>query len=360
MVKKKYDSFVHPRTSRDLSRPKRVKRRMKKKGIIALTVGFAAVLTVLAFILLKRNFSPEKTERLRIGILPDAYNALLYVAREKGMFKRHGVDLSLENFQAGAYAVESLLSGKIDAATASEFVLAIRAFSEPNLRAVATLCTSSSIEVVARKDRGIEKPQDLRGKRVGASKGTNAMFFLNAFLSLNGVHPAEIRVIDLKPADIVVALVDGRIDAAINHVSYIEEVKRRLGENVTSWSAQGGQETFILSMTRDEVIRTRPRAITGLLRGALDAEEFLKKHEMEAQTIIRGALSLAPDAVMASWPKTRFRVRLDQDILTLMEDEGRWAVRNKLVEAEKIPNYFTFLHVESLERIKPEAVGVIH
>jgi NitT/TauT family transport system substrate-binding protein len=343
-----------------LARLKKVKRRMKKRGVIALAVGFAVVLTVLASILLKKHFRPEKSEHLRVGILPDSYNALLYVAREKGMFKRHGLDVSLENFQAGAYAVDSLLSGKIDAATASEFVLALRAFREPNLRAIATLCTSSSLEVLARRDRGIENPQDLRGKRVGVSRGTNAMFFLDTFLSLNGIHSTEIRMIDLKPADIGLALIDGRIDAAVNHLSYTGEVKRRSGGNVISWSAQGGQDTYILLMTRDEVIRARPRAITSLLRGAMEAEAFLKSHEKEAHNVVRAAMNLAPDTVTATWSKTRFRVRLDQDILTLMEDEGRWAIRNKLVEGKGIPNYFTFLHLESLKMIKPEAVGVIH
>ena len=50
-------------------------------------------------------------------------------------------------------------------------------------------------------------------------------------------------------------------------------------------------------------------------------------------------------------------VRLDQDLLTLMEDEERWAIRNKLVDAKKIPDYSVFLDLEGLRKIKPEAVG---
>jgi hypothetical protein len=40
-----------------------------------------------------------------------------------------------------------------------------------------------------------------------------------------------------------------------------------------------------------------------------------------------------------------------------MEDEGRWAIRNKLAGAEKIPDYSTFLYLEGLRKIKPEAVS---
>ncbi len=53
-------------------------------------------------------------------------------------------------------------------------------------------------------------------------------------------------------------------------------------------------------------------------------------------------------------------MRLDQALLTLLEDEGRWAIHNKLVDGEKVPNYLHFLYLDGLEKIKPEAVSVIH
>ena len=40
------------------------------------------------------------------------------------------------------------------------------------------------MEVVARRDRGIKNPEDLKGKIVGVPKTTIAEFFLNNFLSL--------------------------------------------------------------------------------------------------------------------------------------------------------------------------------
>jgi NitT/TauT family transport system substrate-binding protein len=43
-----------------------------------------------------------------------------------------------------------------------------------------------------------------------------------------------------------------------------------------------------------------------------------------------------------------------------MEDEARWAMRRRLTERKEMPNYLRFIHWESLERIKPEAVRIIH
>jgi NitT/TauT family transport system substrate-binding protein len=113
-------------------------------------------------------------------------------------------------------------------------------------------------------------------------------------------------------------------------------------------------------ITREGLLKSRPHAIHRFLNGLMEAESFLKKNQEKAQDIVENETGIDRDDLMAAWSKTRFLVRLDQDLLTLMEDEGRWAIRNKLVEAEKIPDYATFLYPDGLRKIKPEAVGVTH
>ena len=126
---------------------------------------------------------PQKAEKLRIAIYPDTVSALIYIAQEQGFFKRHGLDVSFEDYQTGVLAVNGLTAGKADAATATEFVLAIQGFKREDLRVIAAISFSDSMEVVARRDRGIKNPEDLKGKIVGVPKTTIAEFFLNAFLS---------------------------------------------------------------------------------------------------------------------------------------------------------------------------------
>ena len=302
---------------------------------------------------------PQKAEKLKIAIYPDTVSALIYIAQDQGFFKRHGLDVSLEDYQTGVLAVNGLTAGKADAATATEFVLAIQGFKRQDLRAVAVISFSDSMEVVARRDRGIKNPEDLKGKTVGVPKTTIAKFFLNHFLSFKGILPGEVRTIDLKPADLVTALSEGRIDGASCFPPFSDTMKKNLARNVVSWSIQGGQEYHLVVMIKQELIKTRPTLVTGLLKGVVEAEDFLKKDEDKAQAIVGRALGLDHESVSKTWAKTRFRVRLDQSLLTLLEDEGRWAIRNKLVDAEKMPNYLNFLYIDGLEKIKPDVVTVI-
>jgi ABC-type nitrate/sulfonate/bicarbonate transport system substrate-binding protein len=182
---------------------------------------------------------------------------------------------------------------------------------------------------------------------------------LSTFLSLNGILPGEVRTVDLKPSDFEKALSGGKIDAAVCFPPW-DALKRKLAQDGVSWPIQGGQGYYLVVIVKDELIKTRPRAIEGLLKAALDAEEFLRKHESEAQAIVERMLGLDHASVVNTWAKTRFRVGLDQALLTLMEDEARWTIQNKLVEAKKVPNYLPLLYLEGLGKLRPDAVGVVH
>ena len=179
------------------------------KKIIKPLAMLIILLSVLCFLLLRKPPAPEKVEKVRIGLLPDSVSALLYIARQQGLFERHGLDVEFENYQAGAYAVNDLLANKIDVATAIEFVLVLQGFRREDLRAIGTISSSETVEVVARRDRGIAKPEDLKGKTIGSSKGTATDFFLSTFLSFHNIHPEEVRTVDVKPAEVLTALSEG-------------------------------------------------------------------------------------------------------------------------------------------------------
>ena len=216
--------------------------------LFSCSVMLASVMIFLAALSLSsctKPAVPEKAEQLRIGVFPDTISALTYIAQEQGFFKRHGLDVSLEKFQTGAFAVNGLISDKVDVATASGFVLALRGFRSPDLQAVAAISSTDIVELVARRDRGITKPKDLRGKLIGVTKTTIAEFFLSTFLSFNGILPGEVRTVDLKPSDFVKALTEGKIDAAVCFPPW-DTVKRNLAQNGVSWPIQGGQDYYLL------------------------------------------------------------------------------------------------------------------
>jgi len=139
----------------------------------------------------------------------------------------------------------------------------------------------------------------------------------------------------------------------------VAKIKERLGPNAVHWPGQSGRGYYMVLMTRDDFIKKRPAAAERLIGALLDAEKYVSEHTPEAQGLIARRLGYDPELLQSLWPRCDFRVRLDQDLLILMEDEAKWAVRRKHLKKE-IPNYLEVIHWESLKKIKPEAVSIIH
>ena len=101
---------------------------------------------------------------MRIGAT-SAIGGLIYIADEKGFFKKRGVNAVVKTYETGALAVNDLFANSLDMATVSEFMMVRKSFDNDTLRAFAQIANTNRIELITRKDRGITQLSDLRGKR---------------------------------------------------------------------------------------------------------------------------------------------------------------------------------------------------
>jgi len=67
-----------------------------------------------------------------------------------------------------------------------------------------------------------------------------------------------------------------------------------------------------------------------------------------------------PDYIKYVWSANDFSVSLDQAMIITMEDEARWAIKIKLTDQTKIPNYLNFIYFNALEKVKKDAVTIFH
>jgi NitT/TauT family transport system substrate-binding protein len=98
---------------------------------------------------------------------PQAQFAGFYVAKEKGFYERHGIDLTL--LQGGPTSPSSafLAEGKADFATMwLSNAIQMRA-SGHGIINIGQIMQRSALMLVAKKSRGIHRPEDINGKKVG-------------------------------------------------------------------------------------------------------------------------------------------------------------------------------------------------
>ena len=326
----------------------------KKKVLITIGVVIAGML------LLVPSVGQVSAEPLRVGVSPTGVVSLICLADTQGFYKKQGLDVVIKEYEAGSLAANGLVEDKVDIAAAAEFVFVLQSLKHPDLRMSATICMGSDIELIVRKDHGIARPEDLKGKRVAVTRGSAGEFFLNTYLIFNRIPSRRVQFVNYKPSEMVKAMAEGTIDAALSWLPHTIEMMRQLGGNGAHWPAQSGQDYYEALFAKEGLLKKQPKAMEQFLAALVEAEEFLTKHSDRAEPILVNRLKIDEDLFRAIRSRTHFQLRLSQDMLVLMEREAKWAIRNNLVKKKEMLNYLDFIYFDALEKVKPEAVSIVH
>ena len=298
-------------------------------------------------------------EKVTIAAYLGEFSSLVFIAENQGYFIDNDLDVTIKEYETGLGPVRAVLAGDADFATAAEFVLVSNSFNHEDLKALSTIDLANAIELVARKDRGINNPTDLKGKKIAIPQKTQAEFFLGSFLIFNSLSIGDIEVINMKPSELVEAMSDGTVDAVMIWEPNIYEIKNRLGDDAITFPGQSGQDFFFLIIGDGKKIKDNPSVVERLLNALVKAETFVNKNPVETQNIISQRANLEKNYLKTVWQKNNFILSMPQGVIIAMENEARWRIDNGLTDETEVPNYLDYIYLDALEEVKPEAIGII-
>ncbi len=303
----------------------------------------------------------ERLESIRVAYSPFESTALVWVAEEQHFFRQNGLNVTLHKYDTGVGSLDGMLNGEVDLAVGvNEFPLVGRAFQKAKIRTIGTIAKSEFIYLVGRKDRGIEKVSDLRGKRIGTTFRTIAEFHLGRFLELHGMSMEDVILVDLRtPEAWVNAIVHGDVDAVATAQPYANSARDGLGANAIVWPAQSHQPLYTQVIATSEWITRHPELASRFLESLAQAEDFTFGNPAEAKAIVQQRLGLDSAYMETVWSQNQFSLSLDYSLILAMEDEARWMIKNNLTSETEIPDLLDYLYLDGLKAVKPEAVNLI-
>jgi NitT/TauT family transport system substrate-binding protein len=152
----------------------------------------------------------QAQETIRLGNLKFAhFGAVSYI---KEIAPSCGIKVEERIFAKGLDVMQAILAGELDVgSTASEAAISGRAGGAPIL--VVAGFARGGARLVARPDAGIRAVRDLKGKKVGVTRGGIQEVLLMAELQKAGMSSRDIQVVYLAFADLNQALLGKQIDA---------------------------------------------------------------------------------------------------------------------------------------------------
>ena len=143
------------------------------------------------------------------------YNPLSLVIKEQGWLEEEldGVTVTWLQSAGSNKANEALRAGAVDVgSTAGSAALLARSNGSP-IQVIDIYSQPEWAAIVVPEGSAIESVEDLRGKNIAATKGTDPYFFLLQALEEAGVGLDEVTIQNLQHADGAAALTSGAVDA---------------------------------------------------------------------------------------------------------------------------------------------------
>lgn len=339
-----------------------LKHRLFSKGSSTKIRVILVVLFIATFFVgsCSRKEDPGAVESITFGTVLLEPSLPLFVAEDQGFFVQNGLDVTFKIYDVGLNAATGLVNGEVDMASpVAEYVMVGKIFDHKNIQAIASIDEVDYAFVIGRKDHGIERVSDLKGKKIGVVRGTILEFQLGRFLELNGVNPADVTLVPGKLPESANAILNGDVNAVMSIPPFTASIQEQLGSTAVAWSAQNSQPFYSLILADRDWITQHPKLVERFLMAMRQAEEFIITHPDEAKAILRKKLNFSDDEIARVWSQNEFSLSLGQSLILAMEDEARWMMKNNLTSETTMPHFLDALYLDGLEVVKPEAVNII-
>jgi NitT/TauT family transport system substrate-binding protein len=198
----------------------------------------------------------------------------VWVARERGLFKKYGVDMQFVLMPRNPLAIAALLAGEIDAAIIGPGHLVNAGLSGAELAGIANFNQKLDFRLNTRPD--IKKPEDLRGKRIAVS-GPGSTSHLVSMLALQGLNldpvQAKISFLTIPGTEMNrrLALESGSVDATTLRGAMGEVYANKgypLLYNLNSAGVTLPQNMMVITR---RAAATMPQVIEGHLKATIEA-----------------------------------------------------------------------------------------
>ena len=278
------------------------------------------------------------------------------VAKQRNIFEKHGLDVTVSNFTTGRQALETVMAKGADISTVAEAPVTAGAMAKQPMAFLARINYSDIKSLTDASDK-IMKPADLKGKRIGFAAGTGSEVYTMTLLRMGGLTPADVTLVSLRPQDMAPALANNSIDIMNVWEPHIANARKALGAKVRELDSKGVYaETFNI-VTTQEFLGKNPAATQSFLRALIEALNWIKANPEPAITVIAEAVGLKCEDFAPLWGDYNYDVVLDERVFAVLRSHAQWRLDTKNTPpGASMPDFTTVVFPEPLRTVAPERV----
>jgi len=251
--------------------------------------------TLLSVGLATSAVAQEKPEKVTVGYL-NLVNAQL-VTKSLGLVQKYmpGIEVEYIKVGGGGDMLRAIAAEQVDFGGLGNPPTAIGVTRGLPIQGILVLNMLDYVEaMVVRTDAGIKSFKDLEGKTLAAPFGSTTHYLLLQALADEGIDPASMKILDLRPNDIAVAWSRGDIDAAWYWEPNLDKAVQD-GGNIFMTSgimASRGYPTWDVGVVMNDFAEKYPDLVGAFLKAECEGIDYWINNPAETAKIIAEELEL--------------------------------------------------------------------
>ncbi len=252
--------------------------------------------TLLAAGITTSAVAQEMPEKVTVGYL-NLVNAQL-VTKNLGLVQKYmpGVEIEYIKVGGGGDMLRAIAAEQVDFGGLGNPPTAIGVTRGLPIQGIMVLNMLDYVEaMVVRTDAGIKSFADLEGKTLAAPFGSTTHYLLLQALADEGIDPASMEILDLRPNDIAVAWSRGDIDAAWYWEPNLDKAVSD-GGNIFMTSgimASRGYPTWDVGVVMNDFAESYPHLVEAFLKAECEGINYWINNPAETAAIIAEELELS-------------------------------------------------------------------
>ena len=324
------------------------------------------LILALAAIPLATAGSAAGAQVLKVGAAANVGGLIVFVAQDKGIFAKHGIDAKVITRNTGAQLTKSLRAGEIDFAPAAFTNLPAALERGLKLRGVVgytggsySKSTSDNfVGIAARPGSGIKSIADLKGKKVGVTFGSTGDLYLRTLLRKNGLGTADLKRINVRPPSLVSVFDTGGVQAIVAWEPFLTRLMDKVkGSRLV---IRGGDHVCfcaVLHGTPEMVYADRKRTqnfVDAMSESAAYVRDPKNRDEV-AKIGSRFVRGMPPELVKRTMPHMVYDTRLGQNTFAAFNFSVKQLIAQKKMKRPYDPaKYLDLTFINSTMKRHPE------
>lgn len=306
----------------------------------------------------RKNSNKAITDSISIGIQSNLFSTPILIAKYRNFFNDNGLEVDIKHYPSGKLAFKAMLNGEVDFCTSTDIPIMSHCFQRKDFSILTTIgTTQNGAWIVARKDKGINKPSDLDGKKIATQKNSAVHFFMHLFLLSNQLEN-KVDVSFMKATELVEALNNGTIDAFSMRNPFAQNAKELMGEKIIELFDPSLYTQTMNIVTLNKNVEIKQNTIKAMLKSLIEAEDFIKNEKAQTIKILSDIFKSTEENTQNEIKRFSFSITLSQQLQTGLQDEARWQIEKGLTENKSIPNFLNYIYSDALYNLDQNRVSL--